>query len=72
MPQARRSAGTKAPAKVEVILDVQVPKKHSVRFEETEGAAQAITNVYLKGDAFSALGKPDALKITIEAYKPDS
>lgn len=73
MPAARKPSGgskTKTPS-VEVVLEVPVPKKHSVRFE-TETDGQAISNVYLATAAYNALGKPSAIKLTIEAHEPES
>lgn len=74
MPAAPRaktkdSGGAKASPKIEVKLEVMSPKKHSVRYE-TEARPVAITNVYLSAAAYTDLGSPNGLKITIEPLTP--
>ena len=49
-----------------VILPTKSPKKHSVKFETDEDGV-AVSNVYLSGAAYKALGSPNKLKITVEA-----
>lgn len=60
------------PRKIEVVLPVASPKKHSTRYEEADGANQALSNVYLKARGVDELGNPSAIKVTIEAYNADA
>lgn len=67
MPQPKRKPPAKpaTDAKIEVILDVIEPKKHSVK-ALTEAEGQPFSNVYIKTSAYAALGRPGRLKVTIE------
>lgn len=55
-----------AAKKLEVVLDLKDPKKHSVKFETATPNAPA-QNVYLTNAAVAQLGDPASVKVTIEA-----
>ena len=53
-------------AKLEIILDIKEPKKHSVKFKTDKEGVEA-DNIYVSNAGLAKLGNPDKLKITITA-----
>lgn len=59
------AAATDVP-KIEVILDVPEPKKHSIRYQSaTEGLP--LSQVYVSKSALASIGTPSRIKVTIES-----
>jgi hypothetical protein len=62
---APQTAGVRVNPFIEVVLDRQVPKVHSMRYE-TENRPTPITNIYVNKDGLAALGRPPKVKVTVE------
>jgi hypothetical protein len=72
MPAAKSASSSDqaAPAKSKhkyvVVLDNRVPRKRVIRFE-TDGENLPFSNIYLSNMADLALGKPEKVRVTVEA-----
>lgn len=67
MPAARRKA-TEVKPSISVTMDIMEPKKNSVRFK-TDAEAVPFSNIYVTSAAYTQLGRPGKLKVTIEAVE---
>jgi hypothetical protein len=71
MPAARRGTKSSAPSNpdgISVVMDIMEPKKNSVRFK-TEADGVPFSNIYVSSAAYTQLGRPGKLKVTIEAVE---
>lgn len=63
--KAKPKAAPSTP-KIELILDNQEPKKHSIKYtSDVEGLP--LQSVYVKKSALAHIGSPSKIKVTIES-----
>ena len=55
--------------KQEIIFDIPVPKKHSIRYDTSDPKA-CVQSIYIKREVFGTPVPPTAIKMTLEEVKP--
>jgi len=66
-----QATGEATTSKVSAVLSGRVDKKHSVRFDAIEGDMALINNIYLNNAVVMMLGNPQAIKVTVEPFRPE-